>query len=798
MLAAPNEFLRFILAQQQWQRQQQQQPQRQGASVQESMNQQLQQLYHRLGPAAPALNAAQPTSKLDALSRVVANYLQGTPRGGTNAASPASNHGLHSLPLALAAQVVSHNQSISPQINNGTPSVSDCTSIHQQLLTVAKVLTAVNPGFGRAALEQVLATGAHLQQQPRAQQQQLQSSNTQVLPQANVADATSSNTLCVNSHGNNNAPNIAMKTGNSPKASNNFQNSNTKKVDCGEPIASTPTRFLGQSHSNNKIASPSTSSLNDIIGVNRKPSPTDSSGSVSLPAMPVSLLTLQTWSIEQLGWYEVLVLIQSPQLSSEYHIRKLQENNQPIPNTVRIVLEDVRNKEEKKHAKRMANRKSASTSRSRKKQLIDELTAAHAKLRRQALILAYLPDPVVNIRHLIQVLVDAEQRANTAQQEGWQQNRDDGASSQENGERNSVGSRDNSYEANAVSRSSDQSFRLPEVNFDGVDEEDAPEKSTYSSISPTRKKNHKTANNKAQATMAPITYSSSSLSEEMCASEDKEGRPVKKTKANPESEKGNSERAASFKDFKLSGTLIANVYNVIGSSVTANNADAELYSLAHHSKNETNNGDVTTKLFSTGTQQQPCVNQKPDAYSHTASKSSEKQEDSRSMKAVSFISAPSDMLNSWEALGYMPSNQSSGSSFSGNSFILKNGNRHRPLAPTCNVSFIRGDFTTIWCELTSSIHTRTRNDEDSEVGIIDLNPKATTETETEDPNVEEKELFLCLRPIVEGGKVDEKLHLPQQTRADNNPSDRAVGTSCSETETDCTRCGHTKKWTFPI
>ena len=57
------------------------------------------------------------------------------------------------------------------------------------------------------------------------------------------------------------------------------------------------------------------------------------------------------------------------QCSSESYVKELQEMNQPIPNTVKIVLEDARKREEKKYAKRMANRKSASTSRARKKQV---------------------------------------------------------------------------------------------------------------------------------------------------------------------------------------------------------------------------------------------------------------------------------------------------------------------------------------------------------------------------------------------------------------------------------------------
>jgi hypothetical protein len=65
---------------------------------------------------------------------------------------------------------------------------------------------------------------------------------------------------------------------------------------------------------------------------------------------------------------------------------------------VTLLQADMRRKEEKRHAKRLANRKSAYTSRARKKALIEEMTRDNARLRRQAMILSYLPDPVVAIR----------------------------------------------------------------------------------------------------------------------------------------------------------------------------------------------------------------------------------------------------------------------------------------------------------------------------------------------------------------------------------------------------------------
>ena len=73
----------------------------------------------------------------------------------------------------------------------------------------------------------------------------------------------------------------------------------------------------------------------------------------------------------------------------------LQRLQQPVPQTVALLLAEAQRKEKKKTAKRAANRKSASTSRARKKALVEEITKANARLKRQAMILALLPDLVI-------------------------------------------------------------------------------------------------------------------------------------------------------------------------------------------------------------------------------------------------------------------------------------------------------------------------------------------------------------------------------------------------------------------
>lgn len=62
-----------------------------------------------------------------------------------------------------------------------------------------------------------------------------------------------------------------------------------------------------------------------------------------------------------------------------------------------MLLAEATRKEERRKAKRLANRKSASTSRARKKVMVQQMTELNTRLKRQALILALLPDLVIVI-----------------------------------------------------------------------------------------------------------------------------------------------------------------------------------------------------------------------------------------------------------------------------------------------------------------------------------------------------------------------------------------------------------------
>ena len=69
--------------------------------------------------------------------------------------------------------------------------------------------------------------------------------------------------------------------------------------------------------------------------------------------------------------------------------------HQPVPHSVAILRSEADRKIKKKNDKRVANRKSASNSRARKKALVEEMTKTNARLKKQAMILALLPDLVI-------------------------------------------------------------------------------------------------------------------------------------------------------------------------------------------------------------------------------------------------------------------------------------------------------------------------------------------------------------------------------------------------------------------
>lgn len=111
------------------------------------------------------------------------------------------------------------------------------------------------------------------------------------------------------------------------------------------------------------------------------------------------------------------------------------------------------------------------------------------------------------------------------------------------------------------------------------------------------------------------------------------------------------------------------------------------------------------------------------------------------------------------------------------------GKRRRPLAPACTVWLICNDLTTVFCEVTSSIHIRKCNDEDSELRIVDPNPKAALGAYSAAKTDGEMELLLCVRPLSQGKMVEEGLRFRSGIKEMRDTSEEAtVGKSTPESD----------------
>ena len=340
-----------------------------------------------------------------------------------------------------------------------------------------------------------------------------------------------------------------------------------------------------------------------------------------------------------------------------------------MPQAIALLVADLRRKEEKRHAKRLANRKSACTSRARKKALIDEMTMENARLRRQALILSYLPDPVVtiradgvitfcsmqvervlrhdssellganiediivpssreSIRRLIRKLVLAEQRALLSassmedEEETGENRSEEEEDAEDDGANENISASTTAAMPQEVSEHSSDKSCLPpllevKVKSDSTEVAVGEDVSDSSGDDKDKKGGHQQqqrANNKSSVTSS-LTHKNSSLSDGAglgngedqtknvtnSASSSSEGSSPSENMMMKE-EKPSTEDESTSSENKANANLMKNVEmcklnkdkeddeqvrfahkdDVMGASVTANNADAKLSSLMHH------------------------------------------------------------------------------------------------------------------------------------------------------------------------------------------------------------------------
>lgn len=529
------------------------------------------------------------------------------------------------------------------------------------------------------------------------------------------------------------------------------------------------------------------SSLSSFGSANSHVVPARPAGSVSNSAL---VPNIQNWSIAQL----------------EKHIKLLQQMNQPVPQSVALLLADARRKSDKKTAKRVANRKSACTSRARKKALVEEMTLTNARLRRQALILSLLPDLVIVIspegeitfcsaqvervlRHKMDDLIGADIRdilipesrvalgklvtglmnsgKTSSRARGDQPSANahgGGNKANDNGGRGEDGN-DSSGSGNVSSGApavvSDQSFPPSVVKVDSKQEaavahdmdtsvETGEKVSSLSNSArspsasmPNSGSSSEESNNKAAATATRKSPSAAAKGTRLSSSDDSSSGSTETGNIRKANE--NLERNVRWHNKKLSAKAKAgHKDDVLGDSVTANNALAKLSSLQH----------------------MPFKKRKASQVDSLGDRSS--SDDSLSAGIEEKKKSANKDENASDDSGYRESNDSREETSSSASESSNSNGRSKPLAPACNVCLIRDDLTTLWCEVTSSIRTK-RVEVDSHEDLTSLDgSKTDTKTGTLDEAVapvEEKEkqpkmkeLLLCLRPIRDGnGKVDKSL-----------------------------------------
>jgi len=484
---------------------------------------------------------------------------------------------------------------------------------------------------------------------------------------------------------------------------------------------------------------------------------------------PILLAQMQNWKLDQL----------------EAHVNLLRDANQPVPQPISLLLAEARRREEKRTAKRVANRKSACTSRARKKALVEEMTRTNAKLRRQAMILALLPDLVIAIkvdgeitfcsaqvervlRHKIDDMVGAnilqlllpscreslfklverllaaatEQAALDDNHKCDQIIGDEGADSANSAVNRSGG-------AAVVSDPSEQGFptvvKVQSRSHSSGTVEDASDMTGNADMkSPTRSLSlPDELNSGPTRLMSPSNKGQSRNKDSSSSGGDESSTSAVAKQLNKANEaldsnvrRHNAQLMCTKEDFRVN--KLAHKDDVTGASVTANNAGARLSSLQVNTTSETLN-DTSSSASSDS------------LFAGVEDKRLKASAEGRDTAAGGDTSDDSGYRESGES---DPSREDSASSTSGTSND-GSSTRPRPLAPTCNITLIRDDLTTILCEVTSSIRTRSLSDENCDAALLqgagEKISNASDDTVQGGAGTDDlKELLLCLRPIRDG------------------------------------------------
>jgi len=531
-----------------------------------------------------------------------------------------------------------------------------------------------------------------------------------------------------------------------------------KQKEVGLPLSSTPSSFGHQTVKQLPVAPfqmpVATTSQLASAHHNSMPVPQHGHGLFQTSINPIVLSQMQSWKLNQL----------------ESHIQLLHETNQPIPHAVQILVGETRKSEQRRSAKRIANRKSACTSRARKKALVAEMTKTNARLRRQAVILSLLPDLVIAIqddgtitfcsaqvervlRHkvshmiganigdvltpasrtslfsLIKKLVSAEKAilGETNNKEG-----DESGRSSNSGNTLSaaiVSEPSDHFPPSVVKVKSlnraDEGNDVPNSLGNGnTAVTDAALSATQSSLTNTNQSNidgYNVSNQNGHDGSTGSTSNDSGKRKSIGNSDEdssSSSEPKNLRKANEALSRNVRFHNEQLK-IKEDKKKLAHTDDVTGDSVTANNADARLSSLMKASEVGKVAADEVAAV------NEVVVAAVQEGKETSASNLENVEDNSSSSSTDSLLAGVEDRPgkrkraeNASDDSGYRQSGESDPSreDCALSTSDASNG-RPRPLAPTCNICLIRDDLTTIWCEVTSSIRTVTIHEEESDIGV---------------------------------------------------------------------------------
>jgi len=499
---------------------------------------------------------------------------------------------------------------------------------------------------------------------------------------------------------------------------------------------------------------------------------------------PMLLAHMQNWKLNQL----------------EGHVQLLKESNQPIPQPVSLLLAEARRREEKRTAKRVANRKSACTSRARKKALVEEMTKANARLRRQAMILALLPDLVIVmkvdgeisfcsaqvekvLRHEVDDLVGANidqillpsSRSTLKQLTGSLVTAEQAANENDRKVKgDDIDSANNGSVAIVSEQSDDRAFPLSVVKVSAT-AEDVSDSSVMDAGSRTKDKsfgqstasssvgnqsrlrvcvdkanetasssgsNFKSRSASNASTIASVRFVSNNSCDDSSSSSDTKNFRKASEALNHNVRCHNAKLMSKKSQITTSST---HKDDVTGAYVTANNADARLSSLQHKPRHDSNVTNlVTVQPISKKSSNSSNNSSSNVAFANLEAHSSSSSTDS--LRKPSTGETGANIENASVDSGYRESAESDQSSDNSSSSTIDNRSnelKSRPLAPTCNVCLIRNDLTTIWCEVTSSIQTRPLTDDTNDPSLLlsdaALNTNGTTSSNIVKDAKEKKE-----------------------------------------------------------